>query len=81
MRDVSIRQMLSHTSTPPISCSASPTRIITESAIVPNRAAGHVNDGLTVITLMNLGDADPGAFAHGIAGVVEPALKPAAAKP
>jgi hypothetical protein len=26
---------------------------------------------------MNLGDADPGAFAHGIAGVLEPELKPA----
>lgn len=43
--------------------------------------ARYVNDGLTVITLMNLGDADPGAFAHGIAGVIEPALKPVPAKP
>jgi CubicO group peptidase (beta-lactamase class C family) len=43
--------------------------------------ARYVNDGLTVITLLNLGDADPGAFAHGIAGAIEPALKPVPAKP
>ena len=45
--------------------------------------ARYVGDGLTVIVMMNLGDADPGAFAHGIAGVLEPALKapPAATRP
>ncbi|MCE9602771.1 MAG: beta-lactamase family protein [Gemmatimonadetes bacterium] len=45
--------------------------------------ARYVGDGLTVIVMMNLGDANPGTFAHGIAGVIDPALKaaPAAARP
>ena len=37
--------------------------------------ARHVGDGLTVIVMMNLGEANPGTFAHGIAGVLDPALK------
>ncbi len=45
--------------------------------------ARYVGDGLTVIVMMNLGEANPGTFAHGIAGVLEPALKapPAATRP
>lgn len=45
--------------------------------------ARYVGDGLTVIVMMNLGEAHPGTFAHGIAGVLDPALKapPAAARP
>ena len=45
--------------------------------------ARYVGDGLTVIVMMNLGEANPGTFAHGIAGVIDPALKatPAAARP
>ena len=43
--------------------------------------ARYVGDGLTVIVMMNLGEANPGTFAHGIAGVIDPALKPRAAKP
>lgn len=41
--------------------------------------ARYVGDGLTVIVLMNQGRADPAAFAHGIAGVIDPGLKPTAA--
>ena len=46
--------------------------------------ARYVGDGLTVIVLMNLGEANPGTFAHGIAAVIDPALRasaPAAARP
>lgn len=43
--------------------------------------ARYVGDGLTVIVMMNLGEANPGVFAHGIAGVIDPALKPRAATP
>jgi len=43
--------------------------------------ARYVGDGLTVIVLMNQGRADPAAFAHGIAGVIDPALKPPAPVP
>ena len=41
--------------------------------------ARYVGDGLTVIVMMNLGEANPGTFAHGIAGVIDPALKAASA--
>ena len=43
--------------------------------------ARYVGDGLTVIVMMNLGEANPGTFAHGIAGVIEPALMAAPAAP
>ncbi len=45
--------------------------------------ARYVADGLTVIVMMNLGEANPGIFAHGIAGGLDPALKaaPAPARP
>lgn len=43
--------------------------------------ARYVGDGLTVIVLMNQGRANPATFAHGIAGVIDPALKPAAVVP
>lgn len=38
--------------------------------------ARYVADGLTVIVLMNLGEANPAAFAHGVAAVIDPALRP-----
>jgi CubicO group peptidase (beta-lactamase class C family) len=38
--------------------------------------ARYEGDGLTVIVLMNQGNANPATFAHGIAGVIDPALKP-----
>ena len=41
--------------------------------------ARYVADGLTVIVMMNLGQANPEVFAHGIAGVRDPALKAALA--
>jgi CubicO group peptidase (beta-lactamase class C family) len=37
--------------------------------------ARYVNDRLTVIVMANLAEAKPGVIAHGLAGVVEPALK------
>ncbi len=37
--------------------------------------ARYVDDGLTVIVMMNLGDANPGTVAHGVAAVIDPALK------
>jgi CubicO group peptidase (beta-lactamase class C family) len=37
--------------------------------------ARYVDDRLTVIVMANLAEAKPGIIAHGIAGVVEPALK------
>jgi len=37
--------------------------------------ARYVGDGLTIIVLANLGEANPGVIAHGIAGVIDPALK------
>ncbi len=37
--------------------------------------ARYVNDRLTVVVLANLAEAKPGVIAHGLAGVVEPALK------
>jgi CubicO group peptidase (beta-lactamase class C family) len=37
--------------------------------------ARYVDDRLTVIVMANLGEAKPGVIAHGLAGVVEPALK------
>lgn len=43
--------------------------------------ARYVGDGLTVIVLMNQGHANPAVFAHGIAGIIDPALKPPAAAP
>ena len=45
--------------------------------------ARYVADGLTVIVMMNLGQANPEVFAHGVAGVLDPALKaaPAPARP
>ena len=36
--------------------------------------ARYVDDRVTVIVLMNLGDADPGRFAHGVAGAYDTAL-------
>ena len=36
--------------------------------------ARYVNDRLTVIVFANLAEAEPGAIAHGVAGLVEPAL-------
>lgn len=43
--------------------------------------ARYVGDGLTVIVLMNQGRANPATFAHGIAGVIDPGLKPPAPVP
>ena len=37
--------------------------------------ARYVDDRLTVIVMANLAEAKPGVIAHGLAGVVEPALK------
>jgi CubicO group peptidase (beta-lactamase class C family) len=37
--------------------------------------ARYVDDRLTVIVMANLAEAQPGIIAHGIAGIVEPALK------
>ena len=36
--------------------------------------ARFVDDRMTVVVLMNLGDADQGIIAHGIAGLYRPAL-------
>lgn len=41
--------------------------------------ARYAGDGLTVIVLMNFSEARPAEFAHGIAGVLDPRLKPSAA--
>jgi CubicO group peptidase (beta-lactamase class C family) len=37
--------------------------------------ARYVDDGLTVIVLANLAEADPEVIAHGVAGVLEPGLR------
>ncbi len=43
--------------------------------------ARYMNDKLTVILLANLAQVDPSAFAHGVAGVINPSLAPEPPKP